>query len=210
METRRPGSEVSIANSERDYENVIPSSFLKWQQQVPEQTMKARPDVLRPTTHTDNTKRYSWIGLLSILMCAFLLIAISAFVLAFLKFIPRCPDHWQKFQTKCYYFSSHQQTWPDADNICLNLAGHLVVVHDNATRKFLDHQQKSSYWLGLKTYAKGEWLWVDDTPLQGISKIKADNQTTECMYVNHTKNTSRMTRSSCSYSFYYICEKQQA
>nr|XP_060620384.1 killer cell lectin-like receptor subfamily G member 1 [Anolis sagrei ordinatus] len=210
MESRRPGSEVSIADSERDYENVIPSSFLRWQQQVPEQAMKAKPDVLKPTTHTDNTRQYKRIGLLSILLCAFLLIAIPAFVLATLKYIPRCPGDWQKFQTKCYYFSSHQQTWQDAQSICVNLAGHLVVVHDNATRKFLNHQQKSSYWLGLRTYAEGEWLWVDDTPLQDISENKASNRTTKCMYVDHTNNTSRMTQSFCSYSFHYICEKQQA
>ncbi|XP_042307126.1 C-type lectin domain family 2 member F-like isoform X2 [Sceloporus undulatus] len=169
MAYQRPGSEVSLANSERDYENVIPPHLLRWPQQIPEQTRTARPDVSILTTFTDNTRcssRKIPIGFLYILACAALLIAISAFVLAFLKFIPRCPEGWPKFQTTCYYFSSNQHTWEEAQSVCFTLGAHLVVVHDNATEKFLNHQQNSSYWLGLRRYAKGHWLWVDDTPVQ--------------------------------------------
>ncbi|KAH0629607.1 hypothetical protein JD844_011816 [Phrynosoma platyrhinos] len=208
------GSEVSLANSERDYENVIPPRLLRWQQ-VPEQTRAVRPDISIPTTFTDDTRcssRKIPIGLLYILACTALLIAISAFVLAILKFIPRCPEGWPKFQTKCYYFSSRQHTWEEAQSICFTLGAHLVVVHDNATKKFLNHQQNSSYWLGLRRYSKGDWLWVDDTPLQVKSEIKGVNEPAEqsCMYVNRTENASRKTKSSCKHFFYYICEKQQA
>ncbi|XP_042307127.1 C-type lectin domain family 17, member A-like isoform X3 [Sceloporus undulatus] len=215
MAYQRPGSEVSLANSERDYENVIPPHLLRWPQQIPEQTRTARPDVSILTTFTDNTRcssRKIPIGFLYILACAALLIAISAFVLAFLKFIPRCPEGWPKFQTTCYYFSSNQHTWEEAQSVCFTLGAHLVVVHDNATEKFLNHQQNSSYWLGLRRYAKGHWLWVDDTPVQDTTESKGVNKTAEqsCMYVNRTNNASKKTKSSCMHTFNYICEKQQA
>uniref|UniRef100_A0A8C9RBT5 C-type lectin domain-containing protein n=1 Tax=Scleropages formosus TaxID=113540 RepID=A0A8C9RBT5_SCLFO len=71
-----------------------------------------------------------------------------------------CPDRWETFNSKCYYFSTlDKKTWEESRQYCANYGGHLVIIDSE------EELVTEKYWIGL-TDAEGEWTWVDGTPLK--------------------------------------------
>nr|XP_034960692.1 uncharacterized protein LOC118079964 isoform X3 [Zootoca vivipara]XP_034960693.1 uncharacterized protein LOC118079964 isoform X3 [Zootoca vivipara] len=139
----------SLSPSERDYENVIPPHLLRWQQPTPQQTQKADTGVPTPTRFTDHTDcccRRASIVPLYILVFVSLLIASAAFLLAFLKFIPQCPGGFQKYQTKCFYISTHKHTWAEARRDCSRRSAPLATA-EAIKEVNLNLENNSEYWV---------------------------------------------------------------
>ncbi|XP_063152562.1 C-type lectin domain family 4 member E-like [Candoia aspera] len=150
--------------------------------------------------------------ILYFLVCVSLLMATAAILLAFLKFFPQCPEGWLKFQTHCYYFSAAQLPWEKAVSSCQSLSAHLVMIDKNDTDKqnFLDHQKNSSYWIGLRKYPKGKWMWINGIPFQEKTQTIENDEKKDCVYNSLKNSKSIKQKTACTDYFPYICEKQQA
>ncbi|MGH0138150.1 UNVERIFIED_CONTAM: hypothetical protein FKN15_065195 [Acipenser sinensis] len=89
-----------------------------------------------------------------------------------------CPQNWELFNGKCYYFSTDRMNWTSSRDNCTSLGGHLVIIESDGEQRFLSDKdliitQKQSYWIGLTdAVTEGTWLWVDGTPLIGNVKAK--------------------------------------
>ncbi|XP_036609980.1 low affinity immunoglobulin epsilon Fc receptor [Trichosurus vulpecula] len=78
-----------------------------------------------------------------------------------------CPENWQLFQKKCYFFGNEPKTWSQAKFACINLTGRLVSIKSKEEQAFLTQKaNKKSSWIGLRDLdIEGEFLWVDGSPL---------------------------------------------
>ncbi|XP_056266045.1 macrophage mannose receptor 1-like [Pseudoliparis swirei] len=75
-----------------------------------------------------------------------------------------CPDGWEWFKGRCYYFVNTAMTWPQAQSNCALRESMLVSVHSVQEYGFLQqltrNNQYSEAWLG-GFYLENQWLWLD-------------------------------------------------
>ncbi|XP_058850006.1 C-type lectin domain family 4 member E-like isoform X2 [Acipenser ruthenus] len=95
-----------------------------------------------------------------------------------------CPQNWELFNGKCYYFSTDRMNWTSSRDNCTSLGGHLVIIESDGEQRSLTDKaliitqeayryEEKSYWIGLTdAVTEGTWLWVDGTPLIGNVKAK--------------------------------------
>ncbi|XP_076451853.1 uncharacterized protein LOC143287617 [Babylonia areolata] len=80
-------------------------------------------------------------------------------------------DHLRAFGNRCYQFVlDHTREFDDAENECRHRGGHLVIIRDLATQRFLYNTLKNDLhyndilWIGLTDQeSEGHWVWVDGT-----------------------------------------------
>ncbi|XP_036379769.1 C-type lectin domain family 4 member E-like [Megalops cyprinoides] len=79
-----------------------------------------------------------------------------------------CPQGWEQFRSKCYYFSTETKYWLPSRSDCLGQDADLVVIDGEEEQEFIsNHTKEGEYWIGLSdSETEGTWLWVDRTPLQ--------------------------------------------
>ncbi|XP_041125157.1 C-type lectin domain family 10 member A-like isoform X2 [Polyodon spathula] len=96
-----------------------------------------------------------------------------------------CPQNWELFNGKCYYFSTDKMNWNSSRDNCTSLGGHLVIIESDGEQKFLSDkawnitqaniikEEEKAHWIGLTdAVTEGTWLWVDGTPLIGNVQAK--------------------------------------
>ncbi|GLD73669.1 C-type lectin domain family 4 member M-like isoform X2 [Lates japonicus] len=72
---------------------------------------------------------------------------------------------WVYFQPSFYYISSTKKSWQDSRDDCLRRGADLVIINSREEQDFTRKFHKIS-WIGLTDReTKGEWKWVDGTPL---------------------------------------------
>ncbi|KAM5172732.1 CD209 antigen-like protein C [Mantella aurantiaca] len=77
-----------------------------------------------------------------------------------------CERGWLEFDDHCYFFSNFALNWTNAENMCLNRNGHLVIINSQAEQKFLLDNFKGLSWIGLTDLEKeGIFKWIDGTGL---------------------------------------------
>uniref|UniRef100_UPI0037E81022 C-type lectin domain family 4 member E-like isoform X1 n=1 Tax=Semicossyphus pulcher TaxID=241346 RepID=UPI0037E81022 len=85
----------------------------------------------------------------------------------------KCETGWEKFETKCYNFSTKKFLWSQSRAECEHQGGHLVKIDSRNEQAFLElklrdkmDNAEDKFWIGL-TDAKdeGTWLWADGSPL---------------------------------------------
>ncbi|KAJ8385057.1 hypothetical protein AAFF_G00195870 [Aldrovandia affinis] len=77
-----------------------------------------------------------------------------------------CPQDWEQFYSKCYYFSSEKKTWMDSRSDCIKQGADLVVTKSEEEQDFITKYTRDYNWIGLSDLeTEGTWLWVDGTPL---------------------------------------------
>ncbi|XP_039598859.1 C-type lectin domain family 4 member E-like [Polypterus senegalus] len=94
-----------------------------------------------------------------------------------------CPESWVPFNTNCYYFANDTKTWADSRDNCTSMGGHLVIIESQEEQNFLLNKTRSktdkSHWIGLTDQkAEGQYLWVDNRPLNQSNKFwgRRDNK----------------------------------
>ncbi|XP_020833792.2 low affinity immunoglobulin epsilon Fc receptor isoform X2 [Phascolarctos cinereus] len=82
-----------------------------------------------------------------------------------------CPEDWQLFQKKCYFFGKEPKTWSQAKFACINLQGRLVSIKSKEEQDFLTQRaNKKGSWIGLRDLdIEGEFIWMDGSPLNYIN-----------------------------------------
>ncbi|XP_061072210.1 CD209 antigen-like protein C [Conger conger] len=78
-----------------------------------------------------------------------------------------CPQGWEQFSSKCYYFSTERKSWKDSHRDCLRRGADLVIIESDEEQAFITKYTEDYYWIGLSDLeTEGTWLWVDGTLLQ--------------------------------------------
>ncbi|KAJ8256382.1 hypothetical protein COCON_G00185340 [Conger conger] len=79
-----------------------------------------------------------------------------------------CPQGWELFSSKCYYFSTEEKSWKDSHSDCLRQGADLVIIESEEEQGFITNRTREHpYWIGLTdSKTEGTWLWVDKTLLQ--------------------------------------------
>lgn len=71
-----------------------------------------------------------------------------------------CDDGWIHNGLYCYYFSTYNATFEDADAFCLQSEALLVDINDRAENDFVvSFSADNSHWLGYKLVFPGIWRW---------------------------------------------------
>ncbi|KAJ8249442.1 hypothetical protein GJAV_G00234960 [Gymnothorax javanicus] len=81
-----------------------------------------------------------------------------------------CPQGWDQFHSKCYFFSTESKSWTESRSDCIKRGADLVIIESQEEQDFISRSYYSNYdrWIGLSdTVTEGTWLWVDGSPLQG-------------------------------------------
>ncbi|KAJ8260448.1 hypothetical protein GJAV_G00182280 [Gymnothorax javanicus] len=80
-----------------------------------------------------------------------------------------CPQGWEQFDSKCYFFSTERKSWTESRNDCIKRGADLVIIKSEEEQDFISSNSiYYDHWIGLSdTVTAGTWLWVDGSPLQG-------------------------------------------
>ena len=83
-----------------------------------------------------------------------------------------CEEGWSSFSESpsCYFFSSKDETFADAKEICENYDAHLAIIESVPEKDHLatlTGQVTRKYaWLGLTKWQEdGQWHWLDNTTI---------------------------------------------
>ncbi|KAL0961973.1 hypothetical protein UPYG_G00334060 [Umbra pygmaea] len=84
-----------------------------------------------------------------------------------------CAEGWVFHGGKCYFFSNEKMIWNKSRDQCVSKGGHLVIINSDEEQIFLFSRTKQQiYWIGMTDLeTEGEWLWVDNTPLNQTGVI---------------------------------------
>ncbi|KAJ8000039.1 hypothetical protein DPEC_G00200670 [Dallia pectoralis] len=83
-----------------------------------------------------------------------------------------CPEGWESFGEKCYFYSHDRQDWSSSQYHCLSAGGNLAMVKNVEEQIFLwkrakELSQGDSYWVGLRKGTPGKASqWVDNAPVE--------------------------------------------
>ncbi|XP_067828972.1 CD209 antigen-like protein C isoform X2 [Heptranchias perlo] len=76
----------------------------------------------------------------------------------------QCPDQWSRFEQNCYYFSSSETTWDEAQKSCTSMDANLLVINSAEEQVYLQGNLNDNHWIGLSdSVEEGNWSWVDGT-----------------------------------------------
>uniref|UniRef100_A0A0E9XYW6 C-type lectin domain-containing protein n=1 Tax=Anguilla anguilla TaxID=7936 RepID=A0A0E9XYW6_ANGAN len=129
-----------------------------------------------------------------------------------------CPQGWEQFSSKCYYFSTEVKIRQDSHSDCRDHGAGLVIIESKGEQEFITkHTREHPYWIGLSDLKnEGTWLWDDKTLLQkGFWKsgepddhYRTENKTqgndADCVVTVPDENTWEDTR--CFFEYTFICE----
>ncbi|KAG5854944.1 hypothetical protein ANANG_G00043450 [Anguilla anguilla] len=100
------------------------------------------------------------------------------------------------------------KNWTDSRSDCIKWGADLVIIESEEEQRFINKKIKDFTWIGLSySAAKGNWLWVNGTPLQKGSwgKGKSDGKNEfGCAMI--APNVNAWDASHCSNDHNFICE----
>ncbi|KAJ8368970.1 hypothetical protein SKAU_G00089980 [Synaphobranchus kaupii] len=77
-----------------------------------------------------------------------------------------CPQGWEQFYSKCYYFSTERKSWMDSRTDCIKEGADLAVIKSEEEQEFITKHTRDYNWIGLSDLeTEGTWLWVNGSPL---------------------------------------------
>ncbi|XP_042251316.1 macrophage mannose receptor 1-like [Thunnus maccoyii] len=99
-----------------------------------------------------------------------------------------CPDGWEVFQGRCYYFVDEGMTWPQAQSNCAMLESMLASVDSVQEYGFLQQLTSNTgnqdAWLG-GFYLQDQWLWLDGSWFYNNSlSIESPDSSNPCLMLN--------------------------
>ncbi|XP_071012458.1 C-type lectin domain family 4 member E-like isoform X1 [Oncorhynchus clarkii lewisi] len=83
-----------------------------------------------------------------------------------LPVIGTCNEEWWSFQDSCYLASKRKLNWKSAEEKCIELGAHLLVLNSEDELDYISQMIDAGkrYWVGLVERAQeGHWTWVDGT-----------------------------------------------
>ncbi|XP_054668873.1 C-type lectin domain family 2 member B-like isoform X5 [Grus americana] len=93
-------------------------------------------------------------------------VIILLLVLAVCLILLCCPQHWQKNEGRCYFFSEkmEKKDWNASRNICTKMKSDLVIIDNEEELKYLQSQSEGHYYLlGLiRSKRENTWKWSNN------------------------------------------------
>lgn len=126
-----------------------------------------------------------------------------------------CLKGWVLFNHKCYMFSKDIMPWNASQAQCKSKGGNLVKIQSEEEQKFISKMAEKKggfyFWIGLADHTgKGEWRWVDNTPLRrGYWRqgIPSTGDVRQCAGMNPPSDSlNNWDRSACRANSRRICE----
>ncbi|XP_071007473.1 aggrecan core protein-like [Oncorhynchus clarkii lewisi] len=78
-----------------------------------------------------------------------------------------CAEGWVEFMGSCYLHFAERDTWPDAEQRCQELNGHLVSITSQQEQEFVNSNAQDYQWIGLNDKdVQNEFRWTDGSPLE--------------------------------------------
>ncbi|XP_077396548.1 uncharacterized protein LOC144032889 [Festucalex cinctus] len=121
----------------------------------------------------------------------------------------RCPADWREYQDHCYFFSTDNKNWNDAQAHCASKGGNLASVLDRDEQSYLT--SRTWRWIGLwRENANSEWMWTDGSPFAPSVTFWASGRPDN---LGGNENCGEASGSvwndyRCSFLQGYICKKQ--
>ncbi|KAB5514874.1 hypothetical protein PHYPO_G00248980 [Pangasianodon hypophthalmus] len=197
---------------------------------VNEDVLETRVTRIR-TKSTSGSRCYRLTAVCVVLLCVFLLTAITVLWIKFdternlSKQLQQERDdlqkmldvldmqeklRWANFSSSLYYFSE-MKNWTESRQDCRERGGDLVIINSKEKQEFIVEQlQGSRTWIGLSDReAEGEWKWVDGMPLATgyWAEHQPDNYSDEdCAEIGFPDRQSWNDRP-CFHKQGWICEK---
>ncbi|XP_071171999.1 perlucin-like protein [Mytilus edulis] len=130
---------------------------------------------------------------------------------------PPCRPGWKEYKDNCYFFSTDQKSWHDAEVECRNMGGNLTQVNDFAENSWIvtmitsKNVTQQNYWMGGNDLKEeGDWRWMND-----LSKVNFTSWSLgepndygggeDCAHFRLTKNY-QWNDMPCTNENGYICE----
>uniref|UniRef100_A0A4W6ECY6 C-type lectin domain-containing protein n=1 Tax=Lates calcarifer TaxID=8187 RepID=A0A4W6ECY6_LATCA len=119
-------------------------------------------------------------------------------------------QRWVYFKHSFYYISSTTKSWPNSRNDCLQRGADLVIINSK------EEQVRFKHWIGLTDReTKGEWKWVDGTPLTksywGSGEPNDyEGKTEDCVEIKFHDEENSWNDIPCGDQNFWICEKTVA
>ncbi|XP_073478514.1 hepatic lectin-like isoform X2 [Aquarana catesbeiana] len=106
------------------------------------------------------------LGLLFLKFCVLLVFISLLFALC-----RSCEQEWMEYEKHCYFISSFELTWQNAENMCLNRGGYLAIINSKEEQNFLEKNLGGRMiWFGLTDQeTENTFKWVDGTTLTPTS-----------------------------------------
>uniref|UniRef100_A0A4W6FV71 C-type lectin domain-containing protein n=1 Tax=Lates calcarifer TaxID=8187 RepID=A0A4W6FV71_LATCA len=110
--------------------------------------------------------------------------------------------------THFYYISSIKKSWQDSRDDCLRRGADLVIINSR--------EEQVGVWIGLTLReTKGEWKWVDGTPLTksywGSGEPNDyEGKTEDCVEIKFHDEENSWNDIPCGDQNFWICEKTVA
>ena len=85
------------------------------------------------------------------------------------KCFPSCPDGWEELEDQCYFWSTTESSWFDAEEFCNDKDGHLASITNQETHMYLRYKVNivdglGDIWVGGSDLEQGGvWRWADGT-----------------------------------------------
>uniref|UniRef100_A0A4W6FW09 C-type lectin domain-containing protein n=1 Tax=Lates calcarifer TaxID=8187 RepID=A0A4W6FW09_LATCA len=117
-------------------------------------------------------------------------------------------QRWVYFKHSFYYISSTTKSWPNSRNDCLQRGADLVIINSK--------EEQVISWIGLTDReTKGEWKWVDGTPLTksywGSGEPNDyEGKTEDCVEIKFHDEENSWNDIPCGDQNFWICEKTVA
>ena len=80
--------------------------------------------------------------------------------------VETCKQNWEENGSRCYFWSTEQKSWWEAEDFCKEEGGHLASVTSNATNDYIMSERSNRsipfLWIGGTDQEKeGDWKWTD-------------------------------------------------
>ncbi|XP_021461417.2 asialoglycoprotein receptor-like 1 isoform X6 [Oncorhynchus mykiss] len=131
-----------------------------------------------------------------------------------------CNEEWWSFQDSCYLASKRKLNWKSAEEKCIELGAHLLVLNSEDELDYISQMIDAGkrYWVGLVERAQeGHWTWVDGTDYKSTPHFWDKGQPDDwqvgvigedCGQLHDGPHRQRKlwNDADCSLMYNYICE----
>ncbi|XP_054668874.1 C-type lectin domain family 5 member A-like isoform X6 [Grus americana] len=119
-------------------------------------------------------------------------VIILLLVLAVCLILLCCPQHWQKNEGRCYFFSEkmEKKDWNASRNICTKMKSDLVIIDNEEELKYLQSQSEGHYYLlGLiRSKRENTWKWSNNVEHNtSMFNIEGDTTYYSCAVIGYGK-----------------------
>ena len=75
--------------------------------------------------------------------------------------IVSCPEGWESYGNRCYFWSEEKKTWSDAEEECKKSGSHLASVPNHEVHKYMQDKAEEQWIGGFFDQETETWVWTD-------------------------------------------------